>query len=134
MKSAGAVRACPRPGQGRTQIDISDEVGAGDALPAGLGTATLAGLVAGVERWLAGHPVCAERRLAILAEIAAQNLAGQDYLNALLASGALPAPNTHRDVLAACRVVQTSLDSVRRAFLERDEDASPSGPDERPEK
>jgi len=71
--------------------------------------ATLEDLVGGVEEWLAGRSALVEARAMILAEIAARSTAGLDHLNALLTSGALPAPFRNRDVLAACKVLQASL-------------------------
>ena len=72
-------------------------------------TAMLEDLVAGVEGWLAGRSALAEARALILAEIAARSTAGLDHLNALLTSGALPASFRNRDVLAACKIVQSRL-------------------------
>jgi modification methylase len=113
-------------GQDVTSIDIKGNA-ADDAQPelatahAPTDTATLEDLIVGVEGWLTGHAA----RAAILAEIAARSSTGLDYLNALLTSGALPAPFRNRDVLAACRVVQASLPE--------DEGAGVSGQEGEPE-
>lgn len=74
-------------------------------------TATPEELLVGVEAWLASRATRAIDQAAILAEIAARSTAGLEHLNGLLTSGALPAPFRNRDVLAACQLLQTTLEA-----------------------
>lgn len=109
-----SIDETPENEQARLYIDINDH-SEDDAPVASSPTsfpddiATPGDLVAGVEGWLLGRSAHAEVRAAILAEIAARSTAGLDHLNALLTSGALPASFRNRDVLAACKIVQSRL-------------------------
>jgi modification methylase len=74
-------------------------------------TATPEELTAGIQAWLVGCAARAEDQAAILTEIAARSTTGLDHLNALLTSSTLPAPFRNRDVLAACKVLETTLEA-----------------------
>jgi len=109
-----SIDETPENEQARLCVDINDH-SEDDAPVASSPTsfpddiATPGDLVAGVEGWLLGRSAHAEARAAILAEIAARSTVGLDHLNALLTSGALPASFRNRDVLAACKIVQSRL-------------------------
>lgn len=90
-------------------------------------TTTPEELLVGVETWLAARTDNVFDQAAILAEIAARSTAGLEHLNALLTAGTLPAPFRNRDVLAACKLLQTTVRADVAHSAERED--APREPD-----
>lgn len=86
----------------------AQEEGPAEARPDG--AATPEELLGGIADWLAARSHRVGDQAAVLAEIAARSTAGLAHLNALLTSAALPAPFRNRDVLAACQLLQATLE------------------------